>query len=373
LKTRSLSDAERLDWLRLARSQNVGPVTFAALIGRFHSATVALDELPRLARRGGAAGDLQIPTKEEAERELKATARLGGRIIACVEPDFPAGLAALDAPLPLISVLGDCDVLSREMIAVVGRHATRPHSDANSPGSSRLVLGMGALWSSRAWHAASIRPRMRERLRRARLPCSPAASTISTRPTMRAFTNAVKEEGAIVSEMPLGLEAAGTAFSAPQSDHLGSFARRCCGGSRRRIGFAHHRAICAGAGGARVFAVPGSPLDPRAKGTNRLLREGAALVESAEDVLDTLRPLLGGPLNEIPDRLSTANEPGPPNAAPDEGLCRTVLDLLGPAPISVDDIVRQTGATAAAVVSVILELELAGQLYREANGRVCLA
>src|SRR5205823_8624640 len=100
INRRKLSDAERRDWLRLARSQNVGPVTFAALIERFHSATAALDQLPRLARRGGAASDLRIPGKEEAECELEATARLGGRIIASIEPDFPLGLAALDARPP---------------------------------------------------------------------------------------------------------------------------------------------------------------------------------------------------------------------------------------------------------------------------------
>src|SRR5215467_14549790 len=103
LEKRTLSDAERRDWLRLARAQNVGPVTFAALIARFHSATAALEELPRLARRGGATGNLRIPDRSEAERELESTARLGGRVIASIKPDFPLGLAALDPPPPVIA------------------------------------------------------------------------------------------------------------------------------------------------------------------------------------------------------------------------------------------------------------------------------
>src|SRR5579863_3910783 len=140
LEKRTLSDVERRDWLRLARAQNVGPVTFAALIARFHSASTALAELPRLARRGGAAGDLKIPGAAEAARELEATAKLGGRIIASIEPDFPFTLAALDAPPPLIAVSGNMPLLSREMIAVVG---ARNASALGRKFAAELASGLG--------------------------------------------------------------------------------------------------------------------------------------------------------------------------------------------------------------------------------------
>ena len=202
MQQRSLSDAERRDWLRLARSQNVGPVTFAALIGRFHSAAAALDELPRLARRGGAS-DLRIPSKEEAERELDATARLGGRIIACVEPDFPAGLAALDAPLPVISVLGDCNVLSREMIAVVG---ARNASALGRKFAGQLAAGLG--------HAGLVVVSGLARgIDTAAHEGALATGTIAVLaggiddiypPENARLYERIKEKGAVVSEMPVG-------------------------------------------------------------------------------------------------------------------------------------------------------------------------
>jgi DNA processing protein len=368
---RKLSDAERRDWLRLARSQNVGPVTFAALIGRFHSAAAALDELPRLARRGGAAGDLRIPTKEEAERELEATARLGARVIACVEPDFPAGLAALDAPLPVISVLGDCYVLSREMIAVVG---ARNASALGRKFAGQLAAGLG--------HAGlAVVSGLARGIDTAAHEGALATGTIAVLaggiddiypPENARLYEHMKEKGAIVSEMPVGQK--------PQAQHFPRRNRIISGLSRGVVVVE----AAEGSGslitarfaleqGREVFAVPGSPLDPRAKGTNRLLREGAALTESAEDVLDVLRPLLGAPLSGTPDNVPASHESGRPNSAPDEGLRRVVIELLGPVPVSVDEIVRQSGAPAAAVVGVILELEVAGQLYRETSGRICLA
>jgi DNA processing protein len=125
--------------------------------------------------------------------------------------------------------------------------------------------------------------------------------------------------------------------------------------------------------GREVFAVPGSPLDPRAKGTNRLLRDGATLVESAEDVSDVLRPLLRASLREPSGELLSQHEIRVPNAAPDENLRCVVIELLGATPVAVDEVIRQTGAPAADVLCVVLELELAGRLHREAGSRICLA
>ena len=117
--SRALSDAERRAWLRLSRTQNVGPVTFANIVARFDSVIDALAEVPRLARRGGGA-ELRIPSDDDAKREIAALAKLGGRMIASIEQEFPAGLAALDAPPPVISVLGHVSVLARDMVAIVG-------------------------------------------------------------------------------------------------------------------------------------------------------------------------------------------------------------------------------------------------------------
>src|SRR5512146_1698830 len=117
--SRALSDAERRAWLRLARTQNVGPVTFANLVARYSSPIEALAEVPRLAHRGGAS-ELRIPSEDDARKELDGLGKLGGRMIASCEPDFPRGLAALEAPPPLVSMLGRISMLQHEMVAIVG-------------------------------------------------------------------------------------------------------------------------------------------------------------------------------------------------------------------------------------------------------------
>ncbi|HEY6578426.1 MAG TPA: DNA-processing protein DprA [Rhizomicrobium sp.] len=362
-----LSHLERRAWLRLARARNVGPVTFAALIGRYRSASAALRELPRLACRGGAAGDVKIPGEDDAERELESLDRAGGRLIASIEADFPAGLAALEAPPPLISVLGRGDVLSREMIAVVGaRNASALGRKfaaelASGLGRAGLVVVSGlARGIDTAAHEGSL-----------------ASGTIAVLaggvddiypPENARLYARIAETGAIVSEMPIGQK--------PQAKHFPRRNRIISGLSRGVVVVE----AAEGSGslitanfaleqGREVFAVPGSPLDPRAKGANHLLRDGAMLTESAEDVLEVLRPLIGRAFREPGDGalpLQTDWE------LADENLRRKVEELLGPSPVSVDELVRQCGAPAGAVLSILLELELAGRLHRESGNRISL-
>lgn len=370
MEKRTLTDAERRDWLRLARAQNVGSVTFAALIARFHSATASLEQLPRLARRGGATADLKIPAKAEAERELETTAKLGGRIIASIEPDFPSGLAALDAPPPLIAVLGNCPMLSREMVAVVGaRNASAlgrrfAAELASGLGDAGLVVVSGmARGIDTAAHEGAL-----------------AAGTVAVLaggvddiypPENARLYSEIRAKGAIVSEMPTGHK--------PQAQHFPRRNRIISGLSRGVVVVE----AAEGSGslitarlaleqGREVFAVPGSPLDPRSKGTNRLLRDGAALVESVDDVLDVLRPLLSESFGE-PSRDTFSWQRCPPGEPPDDrSLRRAVVELVGAAPVPMDEIIRQSGAAPSEVLGVILELELAGGIHREPGGRVCL-
>ena len=364
----SLSPSERIAWLRLARAQNVGPVTFAALIERYRSAPAALKELPRLARRGGASGELRIPGADEAERELDSVARTGARLIASCEPEFPAGLAALDAPPPIITVLGRSEILSREMIAVVGaRNASALGRKfaaelAAGLGSAGLVVVSGlARGIDTAAHEGAL-----------------ATGTIAVLaggvddiypPENARLYERIVRDGAIVSEMPVGQK--------PQAKHFPRRNRIISGLSRGVVVVE----AAEGSGslitanfaleqGREVFAVPGSPLDPRAKGTNRLLRDGATLTESAEDVLEVLRPLIGRGFRE-PGESDMPLLPGICDD-PEESLRRNVEELLGPVPIAVDELIRQSGAPAGAVLSVLLELELAGRLHRESGDRVSL-
>jgi DNA processing protein len=361
-----MQDSERRAWLRLARTENVGPVTFRNLMARFGSAMAALEELPRMAARGGAKNFI-LPGEDVAARELDGLAKLGGRMIASCEADYPRGLAALEAPPPVLSVLGHPHLLQKEMIAIVGaRNASalaRKFADtlARELGFAGLVVVSGmARGIDAAAHDAAL-----------------AVGTVAVvaggvdviyPPENEKLYAAIKNQGAIVSEMPLG--------EAPQARHFPRRNRIISGLARGVVVVEAAEksgslitAGCALDQGREVFAVPGSPLDPRAKGANRLIREGATLTESADDILSVLSPMLRGGFRE-PETPA----PVPGSAALEAEADRiraAVEESLGPAPVEIDELIRQIGAPAAAVLTVILELELAGRCIRQPGNRVC--
>jgi len=151
----NLSDTERRAWLRLARTQNVGPVTFAQLVGRFGSASTALKEVPRMVKRGGG-DELRIPSDDDAARELAALAKIGGRMIASCEADFPRGLAAVEPPPPLLSVVGHATLLQREMVAVIGaRNASALTQIREYDGARPVGCRFGRRLRPRARHRRS--------------------------------------------------------------------------------------------------------------------------------------------------------------------------------------------------------------------------
>ena len=362
---RKLTDAERRAWLRLARTPNVGGATFKALITRFGSANAALAELPRLIRRGG--GDARpLPTADDAAREIEKLARLGGRFVASIEPEYPRGLAALDTPPPLISVLGNVSLLARDMVAIVGaRNASAlgrkfASTLANDLGKAGLVIASGmARGIDTAAHEGAL----------AHGTCAVVAGGIDYvyPPENAKLYDRMTLEAVIISEMPVGL--------VPQARH---FPRR----NRVISGVARGVVVVEAAEGSgslitanyaleqsrEVFAVPGSPLDPRSKGTNRLIREGAALVESAADVLAVLGPIIG---RDFAEPEPTRFAPADPASDDEAGRVRSlVLECLSPAPVEIDEIARQVAAPAPTVLIALLELELAGKAARHPGNRV---
>src|ERR1700749_42547 len=292
---RSLSESERLAWLRLARTQNVGPGTFAQMIARFVSATASLAELPRLSKRGGGE-PLRAASETEAREELEKLRRIGGRVIASIGPECPPGLAALDPPPPVISVLGHASIFARDMVGIVGaRNASALGRKlagrlATELGQAGFVVASGlARGIDTAAHEGAL----------VSGTCAVVAGGIDIiyPPENAALYESIKAQGAIVSEMPFG--------QSPQARHFPRRNRLISGLSRGVV------VVEASEGSGslitanyaleqnrEIFAVPGSPLDPRAKGTNRLIREGATLTESAEDVLAALRPILGRSFRE---------------------------------------------------------------------------
>jgi DNA processing protein len=360
-----LTPKARVAWLRLARTHQIGPVTFANLLMHCGSAEAAIEAAPRLARRGG--GEIKLADEAEVVRELEALDKLGGRLIASCEPDFPHALKALEPPPPVISVLGAPVLFRKEMVAIVGAR--------NASVLGRKLAGRLAADLSRA--GLAVVSGLARGIDAAAHEGALAAGTAAViaggvdviyPPENEALYNRIRAEGVVVSEMPLGM--------APQAKH---FPRR----NRLISGLARGVVVVEAAEGSgslitarfaleqnrEVFAVPGSPLDPRAKGTNRLLREGATLTETAADVLAVLAAILGTQFRE-PD--AAAPRPTAPELPETEQvrLRMAVVDALSPAPVAVDELIRFTHAPASAVLTVLLELELAGKLIRHPGNKV---
>ncbi len=361
----ALSDKEFLAWLRLARTENIGPVTFAGLIARFGSASAALEEVPRMAARGGGK-NFVLPPASDALREIEDLQRLGGRMIAACEPEYPQGLTALDPPPPVISVLGRTPLLKRDMVAIVGaRNASAlarkfAATMAQDLGAAGLVVASGmARGIDTAAHEGALAT--------GTVAVVAGGVDVIYPPENENLHAAIAAQGAIISEMRLG--------EAPQARHFPRRNRLISGLSRGLVVVeAAERsgslitANYALEQGREIFAVPGSPLDPRAKGANRLIRDGATLTESAQDVLSVLQPILGLGFRE-PDAPAMLADPAALEAEADR-IRQKVEEALGPAPVPVDELIRQTGAPASAVLTVLLELELAGRCRRHPGNLV---
>lgn len=374
-----LDDAERLDRLRLARADQVGPVTFHRLLERYGSAAAALSALPGLTGNGRPA---RIPDRTDAERELKAVERLGARLLAFGDADYPTPLAAIADPPPFLAVLGDPALLQRSCIAMVGarnasvagqRFAQRMAADLGGQGFvvvSGLARGIDAAAHAGAMDAGTV-------------AVVAGGVDVVFPPENRALYEAIAERGAVVAELPPGTE--------PKARHFPRRNRIIAGLSAgvvvveaalrsgslltARMAFDENR---------EVFAVPGSPLDPRCRGSNDLLRQRAHLTEGVDDVMEVLRgqldlrppsrpatrrtPLPAAPQRPVPTPVQT----GTGAEAGDRDPVGRVVEALGPTPVTVDELVRRCQLSAASVTSVLLELELSGRVERHPGQRVSL-
>ena len=357
--------AASIDWLRLARSRRVGPVTFIRLLRDAGSAPTALERLPGLAAEAGVR-DYRPASRAEAEAELAAGEAAGARLLLLGGSDYPAALALVDDAPPVLWALGKLALATRPAVALVGarnasalghRMAASLASDLGAAGFvvvSGLARGIDA-----SAHRASL-----------------ATGTIAAQaggidvvyPAENAELAAgIAAEGLRLSEMPPG--------HAPRAQ---DFPRR----NRLISGLALGVVVIEGAlrsgslitarnaadQGREVMAVPGSPMDARAGGCNALIRDGATLVRHAADVVEALGARPGAPR----PRSATAGPPAPLPATGDH-LGDQLLELLTPAPVAEDLLIRDLGRPAAAVSAALLELELAGRIHRHPGGFVSLA
>ncbi len=373
----TLTDHERLDWLRLYRSENVGPATFFRLIERFGTAGRALAALPDLARRGGGRRPIRICPADAAEAELAALRRLGGGIMASVERGFSPALRVLDT-VPLLVVLGDAGLLAKDAVAVVGAR----NASANGRRMAQMLaggLGLDGLVVVSGMARGIDTAAHQAALGSGTVAVLAGGIDVVYPPENRDLYERIRASGCLVSEMPPGTQ--------PQAAHFPRRNRLIAG---LALGVVVVEATVRSGSlitarlaleqGREVFAVPGSPLDPRGQGPNSLIKQGALLTEQAIDVLDALsgmrtrnpaeiRPPPSFPPREAPIAAAFSFPEGDAELAP----ARTnLLRALTAAPVTVDEILRQCQLSPAVVSTVLLELELAGRLDRHPGNQVSL-
>ncbi len=367
----ALSERQRIAWLRLIRSDNVGPATFRDLINHFGSAETALEMLPELSRRGGSTRTIRVASIAEAEKELSAAYRFGARFVGIGEPDYPPALRQIDGAPPLLAVKGNAAIGTVPSVGIVGsrnasisgtKFAAMIARDVGRAGYS-IISGL-ARGIDTAAHRASLETGTIAAL---------AGGLDQPYPpeNIGLLDEITQGNGLAISEMPFGWEPRARDF--PRRNRLiagvslGLAVVEAASRSGSLI-----TARYAADFGRLVFAVPGSPLDPRCHGTNGLLKDGATVTTEAQDILQALAPLSRIDLFTPPQ----AEEPGEhdvgPIAPPNENDRIRITDALGPTPVEIDDIIRHTGLSASAVYLVLLELDLAGRLHRHPGGLVSL-
>ncbi|MGQ3049373.1 MAG: DNA-processing protein DprA [Niveispirillum sp.] len=370
-----LTYAERIDRVRLIRAENVGPVTFLRLMERFGTATAALNALPELARRGGRTAPLRIPGKAEVEREAVALDRIGARWLFRGEAEYPGPLAVLDDAPPVLTLLGFPALLSRPCVGIVGaRNASivgrkmaeklgRDLAEAGFTVVSGLARGIDTSAHQGALAGGATGG--------GTVAVVAGGVDIIYPPENDGLYREIATRGAILAESPLGTE--------PQARHFPRRNRLISGLSLGVVvveaavkSVSLITARFAGEQGREVFAVPGSPLDPRAQGCNRLIKEGAGLVENADDVINHLQGALRRPFSEPSSGLFRPTTPAREDEIELEKARRLVAECLSPSPVLIDEVVRGCQLSAGVVLTVLLELELAGRLQRHPGGQVSL-
>ena len=356
------SQAERAAWLRLSRTKRVGPVTFYRLLERFGSPSEALNAVPKLSTRGGRP-PLAPPSFEVIDAERQALGRLGGMFLFSCDARYPDVLRHVSDPPPVLSLLGNVDLMNAKQVAIVGARNASANGIrmttglATDLGQAGFVITSGmARGIDTAAHNASL-----------------ATGTVAVvgggvdmiyPPENDDLYHAIRSTGgAVVSEMPLGLKPIAQSFPRRNRIIAGlSYGTVVVEASRRSGSLITAR--LATEFGREVMAVPGSPLDSRSSGTNHLLREGATLITSADDVVEALRQSIDIAAHE-PERSVLSNTPQTFDEKAIDQIADELMILLSPAPIDIDELIRQTGFPAHIVQAAIVELELSGLIFRD--------
>ena len=361
----TVTQEEAFARIRLLRSPNIGPVSYGQLLARFGTATAALSALPDLAARGGAT--YRPAPEARIDGEIAAVRRAGARYLFHDSPDYPPLLAASDGAPPILTLRGDAAVASRPTVAIVGaRNASaaavklsRDFAAALAEAGLAVVSGL-ARGIDGAAHRGALSTG-------ATVGVIASGIDVSYPPEHRALQAEVAEKGLLIAEQPPGTEPLARHFPSRNRIIAGLAAGTVVVEAAPKSG-SLITARLAGEFGREVMAIPGSPLDSRSHGCNQLIREGAVLVQSPEDVIELLSGYDGRPREVLRESARSVAIAEPLAEDPAD-----IAALLTTAPVAVDELIRQSGESAAAVQLALLELEIAGQLARHAGGRVSLA
>ncbi|WP_126172496.1 DNA-processing protein DprA [Altericroceibacterium xinjiangense] len=363
----NLTQEEAFARIRLLRSPNIGPVSYGQLLRRFGSAVAALDALPDLAASGGKA--YKIVAVRQIEDEVSAVRRAGARYLFHDSADYPPLLRTLESAPPILTARGDASLATRPCVAIVGaRNASaaavklaRDFAAALAEAGLVIVSGL-ARGIDGAAHRGSLP---------ATIGVIASGIDIAYPPEHADLQERVAQQGLLVAEQPPGTEPRGRHFPSRNRIIAGIASGTLIVEAAPKSG-SLITARLAGEAGREVMAIPGSPLDPRSHGCNQLIRDGAVLVQSPDDVVELLSGFDGTPrsaLREMPAMFDYAPEEA---EAETDAEPAEIAGLLTTAPVSVDELIRQSGESPGAVQIALLELEVAGRLARHAGGRVSL-
>ncbi|MEO0977153.1 MAG: DNA-processing protein DprA [Pseudomonadota bacterium] len=369
-KTRCLTEEQRLAWLRLIRSENIGPSTFRDLLDHAGSAERALEILPALSRRGGKRSH-RLCSEQDAIDELEAHRRFGARLVARGEADYPPHLQHIDSPPPLLSIKGGQVTGKPQMAAIVGARNA-------SLSGRKLAAGFARDLGAHGFAIASGLARgIDAAAHEAAVPTGTLAvfagglSVLYPPEHGRLLAEILEAGGAAISEMPFGWKPRGRDF--PRRNRLISgVSLGVVVIEAARASGSLHTARFALEQNRDIYAVPGSPLDPRSEGANGLIRQGATLARSARDVLEGLAGRTGVDLPLFHGMSETVHRPAVAPEAPADGTRARIIEALGPAPMQLDELIRFVEADARTVNVVLLELELAGRLERHPGQKISL-
>ncbi|GAA4036524.1 DNA-processing protein DprA [Parerythrobacter jejuensis] len=361
-----LSQAEAFARIRLLRSPNIGPVSYAQLLARFGSADAALEGLPDLGKKGGR--QYRPAKRERIEREVDAVRQAGAKYLFHDQPEYPSLLAEMAGAPPILTWRGNLDLAQKPCVAMVG---ARNASVAAIKLAREFANGLaGEGFTVVSGLARGIDGAAHEGAFPGTIGVIASGIDIAYPPQHADLQERIADEGLLLAEQPPGTEPRGSHFPSRNRIIAGLAAGTLVVEAAPKSG-SLITARLAGEAGREVMAIPGSPLDARSQGCNQLIREGGMLVQSPGDVVELLSGFDGVPRSTFREAVAEEFAHAPDELA--EAQPAEIATLLSTAPVAVDEIIRQSGESSASVQLALLELEISGQLIRHAGGRVSLA